>query len=478
MAAVEVTTEPVESRDANTKMIGINGSQEVARYDASALVDGPASAADGGIVRFDGTTGKLLKADTTGVVTAEIADDAVTYAKLQNISATDRLLGRDTSGAGNAEELTVGGGLEFTGSGGVQRSALTGDVTASAGSNTTTIAANAVTNAKLATIATQRVKGRATAGTGAVEDVTISQLLDWLGSTQGSILYRGASAWTVLAPGGSGTLLKSNGSGADPSWGTVVGTGDVVGPASATDGALCRFDGTTGKLVKVDAVGIATAEIASGAVTTAKITDANVTYAKIQNVSATSRLLGRVTAGAGVVEEIAVGATLTFASSQLRTAAMTGDVTASANSFATTIGAGVVTFAKMATAAIATAAEYRSATASKILCADNVWSAAALVTLTDAATVAVDMSAGLNFALTIGGNRTLGAPTNTKTGQSGVIYVVQDGTGSRTLAYNSVYKFAGGTAPTLSTAASTVDRLTYFVRSSTHIDLDISKDRK
>lgn len=305
MAAVEVTTEPVESRDANTKMIGINGSQEVARYDASALVDGPASAADGGIVRFDGTTGKLLKADTTGVVTAEIADDAVTYAKLQNISATDRLLGRDTSGAGNAEELTVGGGLEFTGSGGVQRSALTGDVTASAGSNTTTIAANAVTNAKLATIATQRVKGRATAGTGAVEDVTISQLLDWLGSTQGSILYRGASAWTVLAPGGSGTLLKSNGSGADPSWGTVVGTGDVVGPASATDGALCRFDGTTGKLVKVDAVGIATAEIASGAVTTAKITDANVTYAKIQNVSATSRLLGRVTAGAGVVEELA-----------------------------------------------------------------------------------------------------------------------------------------------------------------------------
>jgi hypothetical protein len=54
-------------------------------------------------------------------------------------SATDRLFGRDTAAAGPAEEITVSGGIEFTGSGGIQRSALTGEVAASAGSNTTTV---------------------------------------------------------------------------------------------------------------------------------------------------------------------------------------------------------------------------------------------------------------------------------------------------------------------------------------------------
>ena len=91
------------------------------------------------------------------------------------------------------------------------------------------------------------------------------------------------------------------------------------------------------------------------------------------------------------------------------------------------------------------------------------------VALTDAATIAVDLSLGNNFTVTLAGNRTLGAPTNVTAGQSGVIVVTQDGTGSRTLAYNSAYKFAGGTAPTLTTTASAVDVLAYYVESSTRI---------
>tara|TARA_R100000030_G_scaffold35121_2_gene26201 strand:- start:593 stop:3016 length:2424 start_codon:yes stop_codon:yes gene_type:complete len=91
------------------------------------------------------------------------------------------------------------------------------------------------------------------------------------------------------------------------------------------------------------------------------------------------------------------------------------------------------------------------------------------VDLQDAGTIAVDLSLGNNFAVTLAGNRTLGAPTNVTAGQSGVIVVTQDGTGSRTLAYNSAYKFAGGTAPTLTTTASAVDVLAYYVESSTRI---------
>ena len=100
------------------------------------------------------------------------------------------------------------------------------------------------------------------------------------------------------------------------------------------------------------------------------------------------------------------------------------------------------------------------------------------VALTDAATVAVDLSLGNFYTLTLGGNRTLGAPTNQTAGQSGVIVITQDGTGSRTLAYNSVWKFPSGTAPTLTTTASAVDVLAYYVESSTRITARLLSDVK
>lgn len=90
-------------------------------------------------------------------------------------------------------------------------------------------------------------------------------------------------------------------------------------------------------------------------------------------------------------------------------------------------------------------------------------------TLTDASTIAVDMSVGNNFSVTLGGNRTLGNPTNLTAGQSGIIFITQDGTGSRTLAYSSYWDFPSQTAPTLTTTANAVDVLVYTVRSSTSI---------
>lgn len=129
-----------------------------------------------------------------------------------------------------------------------------------------------------------------------------------------------------------------------------------------------------------------------------------------------------------------------------------------------------------ATLAEATVAQFRAATADKVLTADVVFDAGAMVALTDAPTVALDLSAGFNFELAIGGNRTLGNASNVKVGQSGVIYITQDGTGSRTLAYASNYKWVGGVAGVLSTAAGAVDRLSYFCRSSTFIELSLAKN--
>lgn len=130
-----------------------------------------------------------------------------------------------------------------------------------------------------------------------------------------------------------------------------------------------------------------------------------------------------------------------------------------------------ITWANFQTQMVAsagTAAQYRANT-NTLLGSNQVWSAADQVTLTDATTIAVDMSTFLNAAVTLGGNRTLGNPTNTKVGQTGYIRIIQDATGSRTLAYGSNWEFGGGVAPVLTTTANAVDILFYQVMSSTSI---------
>jgi hypothetical protein len=220
----------------------------------------------------------------TGSFAATIANDAVSYAKIQNVSAASKLLGRGDSGSGDVQEITIGSGLAMTGttlsaSGGgggapdsadylvktanaslsaervvtdstsitanwgtagqvaFERAALTGDVTASANSNATTIANDAVTYAKMQNIsATSRVLGRKTAGAGDTEECTLSEVLDFVGSAaQGDLLYRGASTWTRLAAGTSGQYLKTLGSGANPEWASIGagGSTNVWIPASA-----------------------------------------------------------------------------------------------------------------------------------------------------------------------------------------------------------------------------------------------------
>ena len=101
-----------------------------------------------------------------------------------------------------------------------------------------------------------------------------------------------------------------------------------------------------------------------------------------------------------------------------------------------------------------------------------------ITALTDGATITPDFAAANNFSVTLGGNRTLANPTNLTAGQSGVIVITQDGTGSRTLAYGSYFKFAGGTAPTLTTTAAAIDVLAYYVESSTRITAKLIADVK
>jgi hypothetical protein len=83
------------------------------------------------------------------------------------------------------------------------------------------------------------------------------------------------------------------------------------------------------------------------------------------------------------------------------------------------------------------------------------------------ASIAIDLAADNNFSHTLTENTTLAAPSNPVPGQSGVITFTQHASSPKTLAYNSFWKFAGGTIPTLTATNSAVDVFTYYVISNT-----------
>jgi len=100
--------------------------------------------------------------------------------------------------------------------------------------------------------------------------------------------------------------------------------------------------------------------------------------------------------------------------------------------------------------------------------------AAVAKTITDATNtgnVTLDYDAGQNFVLTFTGNVTLVNPTTESVGQTGIIVIIQDGTGSRTLSVGTDYEFPAGTAPTISTGANTTDIIPYCVIAANRVAL-------
>ena len=101
-----------------------------------------------------------------------------------------------------------------------------------------------------------------------------------------------------------------------------------------------------------------------------------------------------------------------------------------------------------------------------------------ITTIADAASIVMNMATNNQFLVTLGGNRTLAAPTNLTVGQTGHIYCIQNSGGGHTLGYNSVFQFAGGSDPVATPAGGAVNLLVFSVRATDKVDAVMVNDLK
>ena len=372
------------------------------------------------------TTNANLTGDVTSVGNATtIAANAISYTKIQNVSATDRVLGRVSTGAGTIEEiattgtgnvvrasspvlttpnigaasgtsLTVSGQLHSTVATGtapfsvasttpvanlsiggnaatattvITNANLIGDVTSIG--NSTLIAANAVTTAKIlnSTItyakiqhvsASNTVLGRVSTGAGDIEEIATTGTGNVVRASSPILTTPNIGAATGTSLTVSGQLHSTVATGTAPF--VVTSTTPVANLQAATVTTNANLTG------EVTSVGNAST-IAANAVTTAKILNSNITYAKIQNVSATDKILGRVSAGAGVVEEISTtgSGTVVRSTSPTLTTPILGDASATklslSGQFVSSLATGTAPFVVLSTTPVA---NLHAATASQI----------------------------------------------------------------------------------------------------------------
>ena len=298
----------------------------------------------------------------------------------------------------------------------------------------------------------------------------------------------------ISVPNGGTALLYCDGTNVVSGGGL---NGDVVGPASATDTAIATFDGVTGKLIKNNASVTIAANIITalgfsgphngtvgatppntGVFTTVQSTittgTAPLVVASTTNVAnlnasslngatfAAPGSIGSGTAGSGAFTTLSATGVATLSAGTVSDPALTTSGDTNTGIFfpaADTIalvegGVEVIRINSSANVGIGT-----SSPGAKLAVVGTGYSPA--ITLTDGATLNWDTSLGQVAQVTLGGNRTFAAPTNLVNGGFYSLLIIQDGTGSRTISWNAVFDFAGGTAPTLSTAAGSKDLITW-----------------
>ena len=264
----------------------------------------------------------------------------------------------------------------------------------------------------------------------------------------------------------------------------AIASGNVV-TSTINDGAVTAS--------KIAAGNVVTAAINHHAITADKIDDGVISAAKMAsafinaNTDFASALVDASNIKADAINPQHVADGAINANTMISNGILTQNLIAAGNVVTTKINDAAVTSAKLAAGAVSAntkmAADVvgaRELRIGNVAAANGVFTHNAhtyakaqrsrVETVTvGAANVTIDLANTNVFNLTLGTNSNLNRPSNITVGQAGTIFVSQDGTGSRTLSYSSVWDFVGGTAPTLTTTASAVDRIDYVVFSTSRI---------
>jgi len=190
------------------------------------------------------STGNLTLGGTLAVATANINDDAVTYAKIQNVSATNRILGRDTAGAGAIEEITpsalrtminVADGATANGGALADLDSVASDQIDAGAVTTTELADDAVTYAKIQNVsATDRILGRDSEGAGVIEEITPANLRTMINVADGATANAGTVTSVSGGNGLTGTVTSSGSLAVGAGTGITVNADDVAVTAAQT----------------------------------------------------------------------------------------------------------------------------------------------------------------------------------------------------------------------------------------------------
>ena len=274
----------------------------------------------------------------------------------------------------------------------------------------------------------------------------------------GDILTYTGTDYARLAIGAAGRVLKVNSGATAVEWATdTAGTGDVVGPGSATNDALARFDTTTGKLIQNS---------------TANLSDAGTLTATAFAGALTGNVTGNVTGNidgiVGGTTPAAVSATQVDITAQgdLRLQDTSGgeyvalQAAGTTTSYTVTLPAAVATVTGQALTSTTAGVASWTTVGDAVLSAAQEWSASQnfnATTLTFNATQAWNAQTDQVTKVVVTANVTFSAPSNQKDGGFYAVTVEQDGTRGRTGSWITVFKWAGGTAPTLTTTASAKD---------------------
>ena len=311
-------------------IVDISGS-ETKKVTTKNLVDAGLDLIDVSTIDLD----KLDQSSTTKIGTTAVADDAITYSKIQNVTATDRLLGRSTANSGVIEEITctaAGRALLDDASASAQRTTLGidtddsvtfGTVTASLSSSNATITGGTITGITDVTVADGGT-GASTAAAArqnlGVEigvdvqayDAGLQSISGLTTAANQGIFLTGSDSYSVYTFTAAGRALLDDADAAAQRTTLGLGTlatqsGTFTGTHSGTSSGTNTGDQTitlTGAVTGTGTGSFATS-ISSGVVGTAQIASDAVTYDKIQDTTSTDVILGRSTAGGGTVEQIA-----------------------------------------------------------------------------------------------------------------------------------------------------------------------------